>query len=89
LAEIPEASPPSRRSKWRDENADQTNLERDEKMKAARNLDASFDQGTVDSVVNSFLHFSEEHVVGNLESIGITLGKGESEVCKAIDRTSL
>jgi hypothetical protein len=48
-------------------------------------LDASFDQGTTGSTVNSFLHFTKEHVVENLESIGITLGNGELEVCKAID----
>jgi hypothetical protein len=37
-------------------------------MKPARNLDASFDQGTTGSTVNSFLHFTKEHVVENLES---------------------
>jgi hypothetical protein len=66
LAAILEASPQS--SKRRGENADQTNLERAEKMKPARNLDASFDQGTTGSTVNSFLHFTKEHVVENLES---------------------
>jgi hypothetical protein len=86
LAAIPEASPPSHRSKRRAKNADQTNLKWVEKMKAGRNLDASFDQGNTDYVATSFLHFSKEHVVDNLELIGITLGKGESEVCKAIER---
>jgi hypothetical protein len=86
LAAIPEASPPSRRSKQRVENADQTNLERAEKMKAAHNLDASFVQGNTYSIATSFLHFSKEHVVDNLELIGITLGKGELEVCKAMER---
>jgi hypothetical protein len=86
LAAIPEASPPSHRSKRRAENADQTNLKWVEKMKANHNLDASFDQGNTDSAATSFLHFSKEHVVDNLELIGITLGKGESEVCKAVER---
>jgi hypothetical protein len=86
LAAIPEASPPSHRSKRRAENADQTNLKWVEKMKAGHNLDASFDQGNTDSAATSFLHFYKEHVVDNLELIGITLGKGESEVCKAIER---
>jgi hypothetical protein len=78
LAAIPEVSPLSHRSKRRAENADQTNLKWAEKMKAARNLDASFDQGNTDSAATYFLHFPKEHVVDNLELIGITLGKGES-----------
>jgi hypothetical protein len=55
LAAIPEASPPSRRSKQRAENADQSNLERAEKMKAARNLDVSYDQGITDPAASSFI----------------------------------
>jgi hypothetical protein len=82
----PEALPPHHWSKRSSENDDQTNLERAEKMKVAHNLDASFDQGNTDSAVASFFHFSKEHVVDNLELIGITLGKDDSEVCKAIER---
>jgi hypothetical protein len=55
-------------------------------MKAARNLDASCDQGTTDSTINSLLHFIKEDVIYNLESIGINPGNGESEVCKEVDR---
>jgi hypothetical protein len=54
LVAIPEASPPSHRSKRRADNADQANLEWAEKMKVAHNLDASFNQGTTDTTVYSF-----------------------------------
>jgi hypothetical protein len=39
MVEIPEASPPSCRSKRRADDADQANLERAEKLKTTRNLD--------------------------------------------------
>jgi hypothetical protein len=56
LAAIPEALPSSRRA----DNIDQANLERVEKLKAARNLDASYDQSTIDSNANSILHLSKD-----------------------------
>jgi hypothetical protein len=86
LAAIPEASPPSHRSKRRAANADQANLEWAQKLKAACNLDASFDQGTTDPIANSILHFTKEHIVDNAESIGINLGNGELEVSKTVDK---
>jgi hypothetical protein len=86
LATIPEASPPSRRSKGWADNANHANRKGAEKMKAARNLDASCDQGTTDSTINSLLHFIKEDVINNLESIGINRGNGESEVCNEVDR---
>jgi hypothetical protein len=85
LAAIPEASPPSRRSKRRVDNADQANLEWAEKLKAAHNLDASYDQGTTDSNANSILHLSKEHIIDNLESIGINLGNDALEVGKSVE----
>jgi hypothetical protein len=86
LETIHDASPRSRRSKRRVHNADQANLERDEKMKAAHNLDASFNQGTNDTSGKSFLHFTREHVVDNLKLIGVNLGNGDSEICNVVDR---
>jgi hypothetical protein len=84
MAAVPEASPPSCRSKRHAENADQTNLERAEKLKASRNLDISFNQGTTDSHGTSFLQFTKDHVIDNLVSVGIYLGNGEPEVEKAV-----
>jgi hypothetical protein len=84
FAAVPEASPPSRPSKRRAENADQTNLERAEKLKATRNLDISFNKGTTDSFGISFLQFTKENVVDNLVSVDINLGNGETKVDKAV-----
>jgi hypothetical protein len=57
-AAIPEASPPSHRCKRQVDTADQENLERAEKMKAARNLDPSPEQGSNESSDKSFLNYS-------------------------------
>jgi hypothetical protein len=84
MAAVPEASPPSHRSKRRADNADQANLEQVEKLKAAHNLDTSFDQGTSDQTAIPILHFTKEHIVDNLESIGIRLGSGELEISKTV-----
>jgi hypothetical protein len=86
MAAVPEASPPSHRSKQRADNSDQANLEQVEKLKAAHNLDTSFDQGTSDQTAIPILHFTKEHIVDNLESIGISLGSGELEISKTVPK---
>jgi hypothetical protein len=55
-------------------------------MKAARNLDPSPKQGTNESSDKSFLNYSRAQVSDNLNSIGICLGKGNSEICNAVER---
>jgi hypothetical protein len=86
MASIPEASPPSRRSKRQAETTDQANLERAEKMKATWNLDPSPKQGTIESSEKSFLNYSREQVADNLNTIGICLGKGNLEIGNAVER---
>jgi ribosomal protein L9 len=82
MAAIIEASPPSRRSKRRADTADQANLERAEKLKAAQNLDPSPKQGTIESSDKSFLNYSSAQVADNLNTIGICLGKDNLEIDK-------
>jgi hypothetical protein len=86
MAAIPEASPPSRRSKRRADTADQANLERAEKLKVAQNLDPSPKQGTIESPDKSFLNYNSAQVADNLNTTGICLGKGNLEIDNAVDR---
>jgi hypothetical protein len=73
LAAIPEAVTPLRTSKRRADMADQHSLERAERIKAACNLDSTPNLGNTTTSHASFLQFSNEKVVHNLNAVGISL----------------
>jgi hypothetical protein len=85
MAAIPEASTPSRRSKRRADSAAQARLQRAEKIKAARSLDASPKQGNIETTDNTFLHFISEQVNHNLNNISISLGVDSVAVCNSVE----
>jgi hypothetical protein len=74
LAAISEADTPSRKSKRRVASVDEHSLDCTERLKAARNLDFASDKGTSRKPTPSFFHFSSEHVIDNLQGVGISLG---------------
>jgi hypothetical protein len=74
LAAIPEADTPSRKSKRRVNSGDEHSLDRAERIKAARNLDFAPEKGNSSTHQASFIHFSNECVIDNLNSVGISLG---------------
>jgi hypothetical protein len=75
LAAIPGAVTPLRSRKRRAVTADQHSQERAERLKAARNLDYVLELGNNSTSHPSFLKFSNELVVGNLNVVGISLGE--------------
>jgi hypothetical protein len=81
LAAIPETKSPGRRSKRRADTVDEFSLERAERIKAARNLDF---KGKPDSAQLSFLQFSNEDVMSNLDVVGINLDHGHTTIDSAI-----
>jgi hypothetical protein len=58
-------------------------------MKVAHNLDFSPKKGTNEPSDKSFLNFSRAQVPDNLTSIGICLGKRDSDIGNAIDRLNV
>jgi hypothetical protein len=85
LAAIPEADTPTRRSKRRADTADQPSLERAERIKAARNMDATPNKGNNTMPQTSFLQqFSNEHVVKNLTAVGISLGTTTDSISSSV-----
>ena len=80
LAAIPEASPPSRRSKRRGEVAspDQQLQKRAEMLKARRNLDFPTKGNHISN--ETFLQFDVAKIVANLNEVGITLGSNEASI---------
>jgi hypothetical protein len=84
MAAIPEIVTPGRRSKRRAETANESSLERAERIKAARNMDVTHDKGNTEISQHSFLEFSNEHVSGNLKAVGISLGKDIDSVSTSI-----
>jgi hypothetical protein len=74
VAAILEASTPSRKSKRRAQLADEHSLDWAERIKAARNLDINSVKGNSSTTESSFIHFSNDNVIKNLQSIGISLG---------------
>jgi hypothetical protein len=84
LAAISEVGTPSRRSKRRADTADEPSLERAERIKAARNLDFNPKKGTKTTSHASFLQFSDEHVVDNLCTIGISLGSNMESISNSV-----
>jgi hypothetical protein len=79
FAAIPEASTPSRKSKRRAASADEHSLERAEKIKAAKNLDAPLKQGNQTAEI-TFLNLSTEYVSHNLANLGMCLGNDTAAV---------
>jgi hypothetical protein len=71
LEAIPQTESPGRRSKRRADTVNKASLEHEERIKAARNLDF---KGKPDSAHHSFLQFSNDVVISNLDAVGITLG---------------
>jgi hypothetical protein len=85
LAAIPEADTPTRRSKRRADTADQPSLERAERIKAARNMDATPNKGNITMPQTSFLQqFFNEHVVKNLTAVGISLGTTTDSISSSV-----
>jgi hypothetical protein len=80
MAAIPEADTPMRRSKRRAETADEPSLERAERIKAARNMDTTQTKGNNSVSQDSFIHYSNEQVVHNLNALGISLGNSLDSV---------
>jgi hypothetical protein len=80
LVAIPETESPGR-CKRRAESADEPSFECVERIKAARNLDF---RGKIDSAHLSFLQFSNEDVMNNLDAVGINLGHDHTTIGAAI-----
>jgi hypothetical protein len=74
MAAIPEADTPMQRSKRRADIADQSSLEHVERIKPACNIDTTPNKGNNTTSQNSFLQFSNEQVMENLNTIDISLG---------------
>jgi hypothetical protein len=80
LAAIPEASTPSRKSKKRADSVEEHSLDWAERIKAARNLNFTSDKGNNSMSQASFIHFSNECVIDNLEVVGISLGNSSEQI---------
>jgi hypothetical protein len=81
LAAIPKRATPGERSNRRAKMVDESSLERDERMKAARNLDF---KGNKDHSQASFLLLSNDMVLNNLGAVGIYLGQDQSSIDSSI-----
>jgi hypothetical protein len=80
LAAIPDTATPSCASKRRAGSVAKNSLDRAERIKAARNLDFILEKGNCDTSQISFISFSNEHMVDNLEVLGISLGNNVDSV---------
>jgi hypothetical protein len=63
---ISEARTPSCKSKRRAQSADKHSLDRAKRIKAAHNLGYTSEKGNSSMTQTSFIHFSNENVIGNL-----------------------
>jgi hypothetical protein len=84
LAAILEVETPLRKSKRRASFGDENSLERAARIKATRNLDFKKDKGNSNTSHASFIHFSDEHVVGNLSAVGVSLGNNDNLISSSI-----
>jgi hypothetical protein len=85
LAVVPEATTPPRTSKRRADTIAEPSLERAERLKAARNLDATTKKGNDITSHISFLQFSDDLVVDNLSAVGISLGDNVESIACSVD----
>jgi hypothetical protein len=85
LAAVPEATTPPRTSKRRADTIAEPSLERAERLKAARNLDATTKKGNDITSHISFLQFSDDLVVDNLSAVGISLGDNVESIACSVD----
>jgi hypothetical protein len=84
LAAIPKASTPSRkRSKRRAGSADEHSMDRAERMKAAKNLDAPLKQGN-NPTEQSFINFTSEQISHDLENLGFCLGQDTESISASV-----
>lgn len=84
LAAVSEAATPTRRSKRRAASTEESSVERAEKIKAVRNLDANPCEGNTASSNGSFLQFTDKLIVDNMSSVGILLGKDTTRVNSSV-----
>jgi hypothetical protein len=85
MAAIPEANALSHKSKRRAESADEHSLDRAEWIKAACNLDFTAEKGNISMTHASFIHFSNENVVENLQYVGISLGNSSDQITSLVE----
>jgi hypothetical protein len=86
MAAILEAETPLRKSKRRSESVDEHSLDRAERIKAARNLDFTAEKGNNSKPLVSFVHFSNENVIDNLQSVGIVLGSSSDQITLSVEQ---
>jgi hypothetical protein len=86
IAVILKASTPSRKSKRKAQSADEHSLDRAEQIKAVRNLDFNSEKGNSSTTETLFVHFSNDNVIGNLQSVGISLGNNSEQISLSIER---
>lgn len=79
------AALPKRRSKRREAEVDEDMLERAKRVVAKKNLDGP--EGN--SFKNSVLSFTDELVINNLRSLGISLGASENSVQDSVDHLKI
>jgi hypothetical protein len=84
LADIPKANTRSRKSKRRADTTAELSMERAERLKAARNLDFTQENGNKNTSHASFLQFPNEIVVDNLNAVGISLGNSKELVSSSV-----
>jgi hypothetical protein len=84
LAAILEVESPSRKSKMRAQSSDEHSLDRAARIKAVHNLDFSKEKGNNPKSLASFIHFSDEKVVGNLSALGVSLGSSDNIVSSSV-----
>jgi hypothetical protein len=85
LHAISEASTSSRKSKRRTASADEHSLERAERIKVAKNLDAPPKQGNQTAKI-TFLNLSTEYVSHNLANLGMCLGNDTAAVHSTVTK---
>jgi hypothetical protein len=86
IAAIPEASTLSHKRKRRAQSPDKHSLDRAERMKAARNLDFTSENGNSSDAQTSFVQFSNCNVIENLQFIGISLGDSADQISLVVER---
>jgi hypothetical protein len=84
LATIPEVESPSRKSKRRVQSSDEHSLDRAVRIKATRNLDFSKEKGNIPKSPASSIHYSDEQVVHNMSSLGVSLGSNDNIVSSLV-----
>jgi hypothetical protein len=84
MAAILEASTPLCKSKRRAQSVDEHSLDRAERIKAVQNLDFNSVNGNSSTTEYPFAHFSNDNVIENLQSIGISLGNSSDQISLSI-----